>query len=314
MNRLTLPKWTFFLRAPWILALLLLVTVTFLLTGTADTLFAPVMARNQAYLDASIKDTACLMIPVAAAKAAADAVEGSTINIEAGAVFAKAGMNIEAGDTMQPLLDYINIAWRLLLISLIYLVSAKCILAGADAIAFPLLIIALTALLAERLFAATGCQGRVLQQIFHRIGALFLLCALLFLVIVPLTVTGTAYLSHRTTDPMRQEVSASFDKIGAVFSLDKFHQTNDLKDKAAVLKEKILELSDYAKDSISEVGVAVCKLAAVKLLNGIIFPLASFVFLAWLVRGCLIPVLGLGEQSPAAHPPHPEKADPHSAA
>jgi hypothetical protein len=284
------------LLAPLLLAGLLLLTVTGLLTRCTATLIAPVTRMNQAYLDASIKDTAHLMIPVGAAKAAADAVEGSTINIEAGAVFAKAGMTIEAGDTLQPVLDFINIAWKLLLLSMIYLVTAKSVLAGTGAVAAPLLTVALCAFLAERLAALGTARGQALRQALRRVGALFLLGALLFVLIIPLTVTGSAYLSRHTTEPMREEVRASFDKIGATFSLDNFHETTDLKDKAIVLKDKIVELGRYSKTAVSEVSIAVCKLAAIKLLNGIVFPLASFAFLVWLVRGCLCPALGLSDR------------------
>ena len=299
---LSCPKTLKSIQTPLILTTLLLLVMAVFLTGTVGKLIAPLTKHNQTYLDTSITDTVHLMIPVGVAKAAADAIEGSTINIEAGAVFAKAGMNIEAGDTMQPMLDYINIAWRLLLISLIYLVTAKSILAGSGAIALPLLVVALCALLANSLIALFLYREHAIRQVLQRIGSLFLLCSLLFLLIIPLTVTGTVYLARHTTDPLREDVRTSFDKIGTVFSLDKFHEAEDLKDKAIALKDKIVELGKYAKDSISDVAIAVCKLVAVKLLNGIVFPLASFAFLVWLVRGCLIPVLGLGNRPTLSYP------------
>ena len=296
---ISFPKVVSSLQTPLILAVLLLGVVAGFLTGTAEKLTAPLVRGNQAYLDASIKDTAYLMLPVGAAKAAADVVEGSTINIEAGAVFAKAGMNVEVGDTLQPLLDYLNIAWRLLLISLIYLVTAKSVLAGTEAIAIPLLVAALTILLANSLASLYLRSEHVVRQVLQRVGSLFLLCALLFLLIIPLTITGTSYLSRHTTDPMREDVRASFDKIGKICSMEKFHAAEELKDKALILKDKTVELGIYAKESLVEVAIAVCKLVAVKLLNGIVFPLASFAFLVWLVRGCLIPVFGLSAVPPA---------------
>jgi hypothetical protein len=284
------------LQTPIILAALLLLTATGLVTGWATRLTAPLTQRNLAFLDDSIKDTFHLMIPVGAAKAAADIVEGSTVNVEAGAVFAKAGMTIEAGDTLQPLLDYIEVAWNLLLVSMIYLVTAKCVVSGASATAGPLLAAALGAFLLNSLVALAAAKQHALRQALQRLGAIFLLCSLLFLLIIPLTVAGSAYLSRHTTDPMRAEVSASFQQIGQAFSLDRFHATDDLKEKATVLKDKLLELERYAKDAVPDVAGAACKLAAVKLLNGIVFPLASFAFLIWLVRGCLCPALGLSDR------------------
>ena len=281
------------LLAPLILAAVLLLALSGTVTDLTGKISAPLSRRNQAYLDASIKDTAHLMIPVGAAKAAADAVEGSTVDIEAGAVFAKAGMSIEAGDILQPLLDCIEVAWNLLLLSMVYLLTAKCILAGANALAAPLLVVSVCAFLLNSLITLRFGREYAVRQTLQRLGSLFLLCALLFLLIIPLTVTGSAYLSRHTTDPMREEVQASFTRIGKVFSMERFHAAEELTEKALVLKDKLIELGRYSKESLSDVAISVCKLAAIKLLNGIVFPLASFAFLIWLVRGCLCPALGL---------------------
>lgn len=305
------------LQTPLILATLLLLVISGLMTGWTARIIEPLTQRNLDFLDASIMDTFHLMLPVGAAKAAADIVEGSTLNVEAGAVLAKAGMTIEVGDSLQPLLDYIEVAWDLLLASMIYLVTAKCVVTGAGATAGPLLIFALGAFLLNSLIACFAANQQVLRQMLHRLGAIFLLCALLFLLIIPLTVAGSAYLTRHTTAPMRESVSTSFQKIGKVFSMDRFHATDDLKEKAVALRDKVSELSLYAKDAMSDVAVAVCTLAAVKLLNGVVFPLASFGFLIWLVRGCLWPVLGLSDRPLDSddfrrlrdflHHPHPEK-------
>jgi hypothetical protein len=120
--------------------------------------------------------------------------------------------------------------------------------------------------------------------------------ALLFLILLPMTVAGTAYLSHHTTDPMHEEVRTAFEQVGSAFSMERFHAADELKDKAVILKEKLSSLGEYARVAVGEVAMAVCKLAAIKLLNGLVFPLASFAFLVWLVRGCLWPAFGLSDR------------------
>ena len=289
------------LVAPIFLAALLALTMANLTTNWTTRVTVPLTRYNLAFLDTSIKDTIHIMIPIGTAKAAADIIEGSTVNIEAGAIVTKAGMTIEAGDALQPMLDYLGIAWRLLLLSMTYLVTAKCVLSGANAVASPLLVISLCAFSFNSLAGLVAIsQKHALRQTLHRVGALFLLCSLLFLLILPLTVAGSACLSQIITEPMREDVRGSFQQIGEIFSLDHFHETNDLKEKAVALKEKLTEWGLYAKTAITEVAVAVCKLAAIKLLNGIIFPLASFAFLIWLVRSCLCPALGLSDRPLAA--------------
>ena len=161
------------LQTPLIHATLLLLVISGLMTGWTARIIEPLTQRNLDFLDASIMDTFHLMLPVGAAKAAADIVEGSTLNVEAGAVLAKAGMTIEVGDSLQPLLDYIEVAWDLLLASMIYLVTAKCVVTGASATAGPLLIFALGAFLLNSLIACFAANQQVLRQMLHRLGAIF---------------------------------------------------------------------------------------------------------------------------------------------
>ena len=83
---------------------------------------------NDKFLDASIESTAHLMIPVGAAKAAADVVEGSTAVVE-------------WGDITQPILDYLDVAWRILILSLIVTTAVKYTLLGIAPLANVFLII-----------------------------------------------------------------------------------------------------------------------------------------------------------------------------
>lgn len=284
-------------RRTLVLLLLLALTLTGALTGAIDFVTAPIARRNQEFLDASIRDTAHLMIPIGVVDAAADIVEGSTISMEAGVVFAKAGVDVEAGDALQPLLDYIHVAWKLLLISMVYLVSAKAILLGASALSKPFIAISILASLLEGLAGRLLAHQPAIRVFLKRLSALFLVAALSFLVIVPFSVSGSAFLASRTTDPLRAGLWESFDRVGTVFSMDKFYAAKDVKEKATVLGDKLLEIGKFAKDATGDVAMSVCKLAAIKVLNGIVFPLISLAFLIWLVRGCLYPALGLSDHS-----------------
>ncbi len=282
---------------PLLLMVLLVLTCGGITTGILGMVMSPLNTGNQEYLDRSIKDTTHLMIPVAVAKGAADIIEGSTIDVEAGVVIASAGMSIEAGDTLQPILEYINLAWRMLLLSMIYLVAAKTILTGAIHMAEPVLAISLAAYLLNSLLPRSMPEGHPLRQGVLRIAALFLLVSLLFVLILPLTISGAACLSRHTTDPLRQEVFASFDRTAQAFSFEGLHDKESLKDRATFLKEKFMEIGRHSKDATVDISTSVCKLAVIKLLNGIVFPLASLAFLIWLVRGCLYPALGLNDHS-----------------
>ena len=53
----------------------------------------------------------------------------------------------------------------------------------------------------------------------------------------------------------------------------------------------------WALTAVADLAGSVAKLAVVKLLNGVVFPLASLLFLIWLVRSTLYPALGLDHKS-----------------
>ena len=114
------------------------------------------------------------MVPIGASKATADLVEGTTLNVESGVVFAKAGMDIEVGDTLQPLLDYVDIAWRILITSLIYLISVKFILLGATTVARPFLVVCFAAYLLSTLMHRRVAPSNRLFGALKRIRAMCL--------------------------------------------------------------------------------------------------------------------------------------------
>lgn len=255
----------------------------------------PLAEKNRTYLDASIRDTTQLMVPVGVAKAAADMIEGSTLQFEAGIVVAKGGMTVQAGDLMKPMLDCINIAWKILLTSAVFLISVKCVVSGFPELMQPFCVAFLACYLVEGLLAFLLSTNHLLRYMLRRIGGILFLCWLLIVALLPLTLAGTAYLAERTTAHMQADVDKTFNHIHEVFNMDGFTTASEMSDKANFLKYKLAEISRFAKDELSTVILAICQLVAVKVLSGVFYPLVMLAFLVWLVRGCLYPALGLRE-------------------
>ncbi|MEI6646457.1 MAG: hypothetical protein WCP12_10510 [bacterium] len=261
---------------------------------------SPLAEKNRTYLDASIRDTTQLMIPVGVAKAAADMIEGSTIQFEAGIVVTKGGMTVQAGDLMQPMLDCINIAWKILLASAVFLISVKCVVSGFPELMQPFCVAFLACYLVEGLLAFLLNPNHLLRYVLRRIGGVLFLCWILIVAILPLTLAGTAYLAERTTAHMQADIDTTFKHIHEVFNMDGFTTANEMSEKASFLKYKLTEISRFAKDELSTVILAICQLVAVKVISGVFYPLMMLGFLFWLIRGCLYPVMGLRERSAAA--------------
>lgn len=240
--------------------------------------------ENDQFLDNSIKSTVQMMIPVGVAKAAADVIEGSTTVVE-------------WGDITQPILDYLDVAWRILILSLIVTTATKYSLLGVAPLANAFLVASLW--LYVVFLALRGIKGFAvaLRTCIRRIAGIFLLVYLLFIAILPLTIFGTARLSKTITEPLRAETFRSFAHIGWVFSLESVTRQEGFLDKVDAIKEKSVEVIRFCGRSTADIAGSVAKLAVVKILEGIVFPLVCFAFLVWLVRGSLYPALGLGDRS-----------------
>jgi hypothetical protein len=278
------------------LIILLVLAVTGIINSTYDWAAYPLQQQNDEFLTRSLTDTVQLMVPIGIAKGAADLIEGSTITIEGGVVLANAGTEIEAGDTIQPLLDYLDVAWRILLISLIYLTAAKSLLPAMGPVAQALLVIALLSYVALFLFKRYVGPDQACTRATRRLAGMCLLATLFFALLLPLTVNISARLSKATTDPLREGMWRSFNKVGKVFSVEHIQRAESIKEKARLLQEKSREIAIFSMSATVDVAASVAKLAVIKILNGIVFPLGSLLFLIWLVRGTLYPALGLSEE------------------
>lgn len=257
-------------------------------TGTiqegVDRLGAQVSQDNDTYLSESRKSTMQLMIPVGVAKAAADVVEGSEAVVE-------------WGDITQPVLDYLDVAWRILILSLILTTATQYTLLGVAPLAHAFLVVSLSFYLALMLIRGFCAPDAAIRICIKRIAGLFLLTYLLLVAILPLTIFGTTRLSHTITEPLRAETFASFERVGKVFSLESITQQDGFFDKVDAVEKKAAEIIRFCGRSTAEIAGSVAKLAVVKLLEGLVFPLACLVFLIWLVRGTLYPALGLSDRA-----------------
>jgi len=273
-------------------ALILFVLLLFSCLGGSQLLnhvLSPLTQRNSAYLDATLRDTTQLMIPVGLAKAGADMLEGSTVQLEAGIVVAKGNMSVEAGDLMQPVLDCIDIAWKILLASAVFLISIKCVASCFPDLAAPFCAVFLTCFLLDSLLVIWLKREHVVRAVARRIGGIFFLSWLLMIALLPVTLAGSAYLTERTTAHMRTNIDTTFQRVHTVFNMEGFTTANELSEKANFLKTKMAEISRFAREELGTVILAICQLVAVKVLSGVFYPLLLLAFLIWLVRGCLYP-------------------------
>lgn len=240
--------------------------------------------ENNIFLDNSIKSTAHVMIPVGISKAAADVIEGSSTVVE-------------WGDIAQPVLDYLDVAWRILILSLIVTTATKYILLGVAPLANAFLVFSLVFYFILAIIRYMTEPDAAIRVSMKRMAGLFLLTYLLLVAILPLTIFGTGQLSRTITEPLHAETFQSFNRVGEVFSLDQITDEDGFKDKLEAIKKKSIDVMKFCGTATADIAQSVAQLAVIKVLEGIVFPLVCFAFLIWLVRGVLYPALGLSDKS-----------------
>jgi len=258
-----------------------------------DAALTPINSKNIAYLKQSQADSLKVMAPIVGAKAIADAVEGSTIAVKPFGV----GADVEIGDLIQPLLDALNIAWKGSCISLAYGTIAKYLLQGSYSIAKPFIIVFLASWLIHLLAAPYRASVETLAAAIKRIRDFTLLVSLTFLLVMPITVLFSASLSKAITSPLETEIIKDFEELAHETNLDGYRDREGYKEKAEFIFGKSQELVKwYLWDAQKKIISSSVKWLVLKVLNGIVFPLASLAFLIWMVRDVLYPTIGLSEK------------------
>lgn len=264
--------------------LLLVLALSGVLHTAVDIASRPISRENDEYLNKSIESTVHLMMPIGVVKGAADVIEGSSAVVE-------------WGDIVQPILDYLDVAWRVLILSLIVSTAVKFTLLGIGSLANAFLVFALLAYLASCMLHKTATAKAPIVAAAKRLAGLFILVYLLLIAILPLTIYGTSQLSAAITEPLQAETFASFEKAGEVFSLDAITKQDGFLDKVDAIKKKAVDVIRYSGSATADIAGSVARLTVIKVLDGIVFPLLCLAFLVWLVRGVLYPLLGLSEGS-----------------
>lgn len=250
----------------------------------------PFQAANTAYLEGASKKAVAMLVPVGMIKGVADVVEGSTVS--AGVNFGVSGnVTVEAGDIMQPVLDVVTVIWKTLLVDCGYLMVMFGLVQVSDVLALPSLLAALLAglgcLLVRRCLAADAPAIAVLR----RTARLFALVCLLVVFVFPCTVRLTAALSRATTEPYRSAQQASLQRISRSYET---LSATGAEGAGEGLSVRLRMAARTANDTAAALAAVASCLVAVFILEGVVFPLLSLVFLVWFVRSCLMPMVGLG--------------------
>jgi hypothetical protein len=260
---------------------------------------ASITDSNQRYLKDSFDRATNRFLVLSAIKSGLAVIEGSEVGI---------GFNLEVGDIVQSIYDYVDIAWKTALAGGTVLLLTRLSLDAAariDVIFLSLMFFFMMITFAVHWFLP---HFRKVFQ-FLREGVLFsTVFTLTLYLVLPFSITGAAYLSQKISKPLVQESQEGFLSIQEEFSSDKlsqklfpdsisrqnsWYEKFDIPSNYKAIKAHFKSLQAYFKEKTEEIAVWTMKLIAAYLFDCIIFPLTFFIILFLFSRGTVRYFLGV---------------------
>ncbi|MGD2272400.1 MAG: hypothetical protein PVI06_18505 [Desulfobacterales bacterium] len=287
------------LRRP-VIILILLAGIIIAAYGYIDQSFqwlgmGKISKSNEAYLKDSFDKSVTGFLVLSGIKSGLAVLEGSEIGV---------GFNLEVGDLVQSVYDYVDIAWQTSLLGCTVILLTLLLLRSADMIDHWSL-----ALLLVTVFVSYGINwyaprfARTSRLIRETIFYLVVFTVTLYL-IVPFSITGAAYLSEKITRPIIEESHKSFESIKDEFSFENINKKlltdEDGKEKGSWISEfnlkakwdrlsdRVKQLSNYFKEKTKNIAIWTIQLIAGYLFDSIIFPVTFFILLFVVTKSVIL--------------------------
>lgn len=232
---------------------------------------------NTRYLESAFDGALAGFLILSGVKSGLAIVEGSSIGI---------GVDVQLGDVVQPVYDYVDIAWRAAMAGASVIVVMQLALQGLTMIdhwsLFLLILLWSVWLLCGWCFPRAQRPRHLLKAGIRFSGAL---CLVLYL-LLPLTVTGASAVSLQITKPLIESSTAAFESVGDELSPEGLHRrffpegeevdelsAFDLKGKISRMGDGVKALAAYLKSGTERLAAATLKFIAAYLFDCILFPL-----------------------------------------
>ncbi|NNG00723.1 MAG: hypothetical protein HKM93_15160 [Desulfobacteraceae bacterium] len=231
---------------------------------------------NAIYLEDAFDKALAGFLLLSAIKSGLAVVEGSEVGV---------GFNLELGDVVQPFYDYVDIAWTAALAGGSILTVMQLALKGLDIVDQWALTLLLSAILLFYvckwwLFRKTE-PHRILRQVVQ----FFFTLSIAVYLLLPLSITATAFLSQKITGPIITETNTRLEALEDFFAPEQLNRsffagtdasdlsTFDFRERLNRAGKGIKELIDYLKAATDELAELTIKLIAAYAFDCILFPL-----------------------------------------
>ena len=282
----------------FLIIILLMGAVFFAATGYLDKPIekigmGKISSANEEYLTNSFNKAVTGFLVLSGIKSGLAVIEGSEVGI---------GFNLEIGDVVQSVYDYVDIAWKTALAGGTVILLTRLMLQSVDLIdhwCLSLMFLSLFAsLIGKWFFPGYSNVSRLLKETYF----FLIVFSVVLYIVLPFSITGAAFMSEKITKPLIQESQQSFESIKDDFSLDSitrklFPDEQDdgswifdlnIKKKYEKTKYRIKELAKYFKKETKNIAIWTIQLIAGYLFDCIIFPVTFFIILFIITKSILL--------------------------
>jgi hypothetical protein len=230
---------------------------------------------NEAYLQSSFKRSLQTFAILSAVKVGLAVVEGTEIGI---------GFGIPVGDAVTAAYDYVDLAWRTVLLSATILLGTQYILMMADLVSKWFLVGTLVFVLITYWSNLLIFKYTLFRRSLRDICLLLTVLTISLYILLPLSVAGGRFLSQRITAPSMQESEQSLSNLKTDLFPDVQTEKSSLFSKITTATDKLKQIVAYISMKTTELSIWVLKMIAGYIFDTLVFPLLLFIFLVWFTR------------------------------
>ena len=208
--------------------------------------------RNDEYLNKTFNKALIGFGVMSGIKTGLAVIEGSTAGVSAGA-----SMQLQVGDVVQSAYDYIDIAWRTLLLGCISILSIQYLLRAASVIDGWIIGFTFLVLAVHLLILWWGNSKVRIQETMRDLLSVSIVATLAVFYILPLSVWGASHLSRVITQPSIEEAHSGFsDTRSTLFPDDELSAEADgIFARIKQIPERIKQIGVHLKNQSNNITI-----------------------------------------------------------
>lgn len=237
---------------------------------------------NASYLTASFNKATAGFGVMSLIKAGLAIVEGSEIGASIGVT-----ARVEVGDFVQPVYDYVDIAWRTFLYGSVVLLGTKFVLEAVGLIDSYVLGFALMVAAVAFFIAGLFPHWQKIRVILRDLLAVSVVSALALYLLLPLSIWGASHLSRIITAPEIAEAEQGFLRTQQHLFPEQTHLQSGWIERFKATSQRLEMVAAHFRKQTRDFVLWTIKLIAGYVFDCIVFPVSLFYLLLWLTRGMM---------------------------